>query len=646
MSRLRGFVAAGRQILNNKRPALLAQYGRYACLVAGTAVLVGALASVNGGTVGESGIPVPPHKPDSLALTLIAPSAGNADLEVGPYASSFAGAQMDIYRAIFREQAAGAMDEADLLIARLKDRSLMGHVLAQRYLHPAYRVGFDELRAWMERYTDLPQAARIERLARSRMPKDFNGKLKSASYKAAPIEELALTGRSVRVYDPKIKRSNAQNNEAKAMIQVIHRRIQAGEPTNALRTLAEHKAAAYLDDVEKDRLRAAIAMGYFHAGNNERALELSGAALAASRGHAPMAGWVNGLSLWREGQYKRAAAAFESTAISPYASVAMNTSAAFWAARGYEEGGNRRKMHAMLEKAAENPRNFYGLLALQRLKRTPSLNWEAPRLTKADEEAILSAPAGMRAEKLIAAGEVALAEAEIKALYITGDHDQKRSLLAYAYDRRLPSLTFRLGHAVSGVERGADYDAALYPTMPWMPERGYRIDRALIHAIIRQESRFNASAENGGSGATGLMQLIPSTAGYMAKSDIFKDRQNRHLLKNPEVSLDIGQKYVEYLLNNSQVGQDLLSLAMAYNAGPGNLARWKAERSDISDPLLFIESIPYVETRNYVQRVMANYWIYRIRFNQSDESLHTLAQGQWARYASLDRDTVRFAQAK
>ena len=180
--------------------------------------------------------------------------------------------------------------------------------------------------------------------------------------------------------------------------------------------------------------------------------------------------------------------------------------------------------------------------------------------------------------------------------------------------------------------------------MPWKPNKGYRIDRALLHAIVRQESKFNASAQNKSSGATGLMQLMPKTAGYMAGSDIFEDRENLHLLKNPEVSLDIGQKYVEHLLNNSLVGQDLLSLAIAYNAGPGKLSKWKEERKDITDPLLFIETIPYAETRTYVQRVLSNYWIYRLRFDQSNESMQALADGHWARYSSLDAGAAKFAE--
>lgn len=638
MSRLKGCVAAGLHTLS-KRPALLTEYGRVACVFAGCAVLLIGQSSLTG-VIGSQGVPVPPRKPDTLSLAVVAPAmSSNADMEVGPYRSPFAGEQMDIYRNIFFLQAQGRMKEADDLIGRIKDKSLMGHVLAQRYLHPEYKAAFEELKTWMSLYADHPEAQRIERLAGIRMPNGHQGSLTKASYNASRIEELGRDSVAAKTYAPKVKRSPAQNDEATAMIKTIRKQVQIYEPTKAMATLRDTKASLYLDSVEKDRLKALIASGYLYAGNMEKAKELSGDALRGSKTNAPMAGWVQGLVLWREGEFAKAAPAFESTAESPYSTGHMASAASFWAARAHQKAGHARKSRAFLEKAAEYPRTFYGLLAIQTLGKKAALNWDAPQLSRSEEKAILATPAGHRAEKLIAAGQVSLAEAEINALYVSGDHKRKKELLAYAAERRLPSLTLKLAHSVPD----ETYDAGLYPAMPWEPRAGYRIDRALIHAIIRQESRFNPSAENKGSGAAGLMQLMPTTASYMAKDNAFKDRANVHLLKDPMTSLDIGQKYVEYLLNNPLVGQDLLSLAIAYNAGPGNLQKWKNERQDISDPLLFIETIPFAETRHFVERVMSNYWIYRMRFDQNNDSMQALAEGNWARYASLDKGAVKFA---
>jgi len=649
MSRLKGWVAAGQLLLQTK-PATLARYGRVcSLLLVGPLVLFATLASM-AGPMGSS-IPVPPRKPDqagfaraSNQMVSAAYHPSTRSLQEKSYRSPFSGPQMDLYRDIFRHQAAGSLDEADALIAKLKDKSLMGHVLAQRYLQTSYKVKFSELKDWMANYADHPQAGRIAKLANARRPSGEKAAVTKVSYQAPAIEELVEHGMAAKAYKPKVERSSDQNNEAKGLINAIRTSIQKYEPSAALNLLNESKASNYLDNVEKDRVRAMTAAGYLYAGKTDEALKLSAAALKRSKDGAPMAGWINGLAHWRLGQYKQSIHAFETAAESPYATGWMVSAASYWAARGHEKAGHKRRMNHWLEKSAEYPKTFYGLLANAALGRETYMNWDAPSLSGGDERDILDAPAGMRAEKLLAAGEVTLAEAEIRALYVTGDDDRKQALMAYAYDRGLPSLTMKLAHAVSTHEDS--HDAALYPAMPWTPNKGFRIDRALIHAIARQESRFNAAAENKGSGATGLMQIMPRTAMHVSGEDIFLERDGKVLLKHPEVSLDLGQKYVEELLNSSLIGQDLLSLAIAYNAGPGRLAKWKSERADITDPLLFVETIPYAETRTYAVRVLANYWIYRMKFDQPNDSLIALADGKWARYAAHDKGAVKFADAR
>lgn len=645
MYRLTGCAAAGLHILSTK-PALLAKYGRFNRLTRAGLIAVVVMVSSLVGHSGSS-LPLPPRKPDLAALILTGEfstasytrAAKTAGADSASFQSSEAGPQMDIYRDIFRLQAAGSLAAADTLVKHLKDRSLMGHVLAQRYLHADYKAGFEELNAWLALYADHPQADRIARLAAARRPQG-HGEIIKASYAAPSIEEMNEPGMAARHYEPKLKRAASQNAQATQMINTIRRHIQHYEPSAALALFNQSPASAHLDNTEKDRIRAMIAAGYFYAGKLDDAQRLSAQAMQGSRGHAPMAGWIHGLTLWRQNNYAESIRSFASAAESPYASGWMVAAASYWTARAHAQEGHNRRARKWLEKAAEYPRSFYGLLALAALGDDAKLNWDAPRLSGADERAILSSAAGKRAEKLLAAGEVTLAEAEIRSLYISGDAQRKKALLAYAYDRGLPSLTLKLAHAV-----GDSYDAALYPSMPWSPNKGFRIDRALIHAIVRQESRFNAAAENKSSGATGLMQLMPNTAYHVAGVDMFRDYGGRSLLKSPEVSLDLGQDYVEELLNSPLVGQDLLSLAIAYNAGPGKLAKWKAERADIDDPLLFIESIPYAETRAYVERVLANYWIYRMRFDQPNESLYALAEGKWARYAAYDKGAVKFAAA-
>ena len=91
----------------------------------------------------------------------------------------------------------------------------------------------------------------------------------------------------------------------------------------------------------------------------------------------------------------------------------------------------------------------------------------------------------------------------------------------------------------------------------------------------------------------------------------------------------VGQRYVHYLLEKDYINGNLFYLMTAYNAGPGNLLKWEKKANYNDDPLLFIEIIPARETRLYIERVMANYWIYQSRFEQELTGIDALINGQW-----------------
>jgi soluble lytic murein transglycosylase len=107
-------------------------------------------------------------------------------------------------------------------------------------------------------------------------------------------------------------------------------------------------------------------------------------------------------------------------------------------------------------------------------------------------------------------------------------------------------------------------------------------------------------------------------------------------LFDPKQNVEIGARYIRYLLEKEAVNGGLFRLAIAYNAGIGNLIRWRREIKDNDDPLLFIESIPSRETRVFVERVLANYWIYRDRMGQPAPSRDDVAQGRWPIYAKQE----------
>jgi soluble lytic murein transglycosylase-like protein len=191
---------------------------------------------------------------------------------------------------------------------------------------------------------------------------------------------------------------------------------------------------------------------------------------------------------------------------------------------------------------------------------------------------------------------------------------------------------------------GRSHDLALYPVPRWEPLGGFTVDRALIFALMRQESQFLPHARNQ-SGATGLMQLMPATARSMAERTGLplqsSRKAERAALTDPETNLMLAQEYVEVLLEDSHIKGNLILFAVAYNHGPTAVARWQETQPEYrDDPLLFLESVPWIESRVFTQRVLTNYWIYRLRLNQPTLDLDALAAGHWPTYIAMDGKAV------
>jgi soluble lytic murein transglycosylase-like protein len=224
---------------------------------------------------------------------------------------------------------------------------------------------------------------------------------------------------------------------------------------------------------------------------------------------------------------------------------------------------------------------------------------------------------------------------------LQSDHLSGPALLALAHKLNLPAMQMRMAHGMRGSDN-RPYDWALFPMPPWRPAKGFAMDRALIYAFMRQESGFNARAKSP-VGARGLMQLMPRTASFVA-GDRSLRRRNKSKLYVPEFNLELGQKYLTYLLHDELVKGDLFHLAVAYNAGPGNLRKWLRKAKFDGDPLLFVESIPWRESRLFVERVLTNFWIYRERLRQDSPSLDAAATGHWPIYLDLDDATNSVAR--
>jgi soluble lytic murein transglycosylase len=144
------------------------------------------------------------------------------------------------------------------------------------------------------------------------------------------------------------------------------------------------------------------------------------------------------------------------------------------------------------------------------------------------------------------------------------------------------------------------------PIQRWSAE--HDLNSLLVVSLMRQESRFERNIESP-VGAKGLMQVMPSTGEWIAQ----QTTGNTYALDDPEDNIKLGTWYLRY---THQEYNDNAMLAIAsYNAGPGNVAQW-LQRFGLSDPDIFVEQIPFNETRGYVESVFANYWNYERLYNR------------------------------
>lgn len=594
-------------------------------------VRVSPLAPIPAAKPSKAKITLAPFEPNNKKIVVTA-DAGlkiiDDDLVNSKERSFYSDRQARLSQEIFDLQTQGKIEAANNKILTLKNSLLLGHIFAERYLHPtAYDAHEDELVQWMKKYSDHPQASQIYKLALKKNPALKNSLNKPQKYKRIS-GNLSAISQQGKLYKTTKNRSNDQNSRVRKLKNNISKEIKKQRLTAALHMLSTDYAVQFMDDVEYDHQRSLIAAGYMYAGKYDDALRLAKSAMKRSGSHVPMAGWVMGLVEWQNGNYRDAATGFQSAASSQYASGWLMSASAYWASRAHMRGGNTELVSTWLKLAATYPRTFYGLIATRALGHDSQFNWSLPVLNREDVKVVESTKQGKRAAALIQSNQHALATMELKNLSFDDDVQKKKSLLAYATKHHLPSLMMALGNSFSG-PRGEFYDGALYPYAAWSPKEGFIIDKALMYAFIRQESRFNQRIRNP-SGATGLMQLMPNTANHVSGQEIYQSERGKHLLQDPALNISLGQKYIKELLDYNSVDQDLISLAVAYNAGPGNLSKWKAERSHIDDPLLFIETIPYPETRAFVERVIANYWIYKMRMEEPTPSLDAVAEGKWA----------------
>jgi soluble lytic murein transglycosylase-like protein len=573
------------------------------------------------------------------ATAFLNPGSLDADAELA-FPEILGHEDVDLYREIFDVQVAGDWKTADTLIARLRDRVLMGHVMAQRYLHPTkYRSKYKELKAWMAKYADHPDARQLYKLALRRKPKNWRAPKPPARVSAQAGVAEASTG--IRV--PGKRRNRAERRRVRDLKRIIRSRLRRGFTLAVKKLIRTDEVKRLFSRAEYDQAKARLGQGYFLAGRDQWALEWSGAAAARSGKYLPEAHWTAGLAAWRLKKFDVAAVHFEAVANNGDASSWLVSAGAFWAARSHLVNRQPAKVNPLLKAAAEHPRTFYGILAGYMLGREMNFRWAVPPLPDGIINELSSKPRGRRAMALLQVDETRRAERELRNLSTGADDRLARGILALASRGNMPSLAVRLDTRL--FPNGGGYDGAAYPMPAWTPDGGFKVDKALIFAVVRQESRFNPKAKSW-AGARGLMQLMPRTASFVARDRRFHRHGNmRRTLFKPGVNLALGQRYIEILLADAKIKGDLFLMAAAWNGGPGNLNKWRRKTEYMNDALFFIESIPSRETRIFIERVLTNLWIYRDRLGQPAPSLDAIAAGRWPVYTPLGQEPAEMAES-
>ncbi len=331
-----------------------------------------------------------------------------------------------------------------------------------------------------------------------------------------------------------------------------------------------------------------------------------------------------GLKLWSENKIDKAADSFAKSFRSEAKGASEKTAAAYWAYRAYYSLGKYEDAYRYLHHATRDETTFYGIIANQVAEQV------SRRSTKEMENEFGSFSAIKRAKAMVEIERFDLASKELAKLHAFLPDNMKVMVEEFAENVGIKGF---YKNVVAELEKQQDKKTietvrANYPVPDWKPSGGFSVEPSLIYALIKKESGFSPNAKSS-MGAVGLMQLMPKTADYIAeKSDNIASSKG---LNHPEQNIGMGQAYIKYLMRKNDIGGNMIYLAASYNAGPGRFVKWLKEYGN-DDPLLFVESIPVAETRNFVKDVMANYWIYSDILGNDTNSIEQLAGGNWPAY--------------
>nr|WP_240047696.1 lytic transglycosylase domain-containing protein [Sphingomonas panacisoli] len=520
--------------------------------------------------------------------------------------------QRDGYRAVFKAIREQRWVDAQIQLTTMKPGPLHSIAAAQLYLAKGSpKVENDPLLAILANAPELPQAPAIAKILMSR----------GVVTPGLPVPQKLIwaNGASTRG-----RAATTKYDLASAELALKMQPFIKGDMGPEAQALLE--ATPNLTPDAQTEWQQRVAWIYFLQGDDMNARAMAAKASIGNGDWAVQGQWVGGLAAWRQGDCTAAGQAFVSVAARA-SDVELRAAGLYWAARADMKCAKPQLVEARLKNAAQLDETFYGMLARQQLgiKEQPRVSDE---LMLADWDKLQNRPNVRVAAALVEIGETDLADDVLKQQAKIGPSIEYASLVRLTETLDLPETLMWLGNnCPQGVKAPT---IARFPAPKWTPDGGWTIDKALVYAHALQESRFKRNVISP-AGAYGLMQIMPAAAvDYARERGITVDRG---ALTMPSVNMAVGQRTLERLSTQSFANGSLIKVMAAYNAGPVPVTEWNAIVKDGGDPLLYIESIPYWETRGYVTTVMRNYWMYEAKDGRlKSPSREALAQGKWPKF--------------
>ena len=519
----------------------------------------------------------------------------------------------DLFTAIDAAQWAKVQD----LFAKRPSGPLHQVAQAEYFLAPTSpRIELDALNVWLAQGTQLPQSERIVALAQKRG--------------GTALPALPATNRFVTVPSRARRerpRESADGTMPGGVASAIQGKIKADDAPGAKALL--DGIDTQLSSGARAEWRSKVSWSFYVINDDASAYVVGQSALDGAGPWVAEGVWISALAAWRLGDCRSAAEAFGRSA-QLSANPELTAASHYWHSRALVRCRQPELAAAPLRQAARMHETLYGMLAAEQLGIELPKTHEAPDFSQADWQQLRDVPNVRAAVGLAEIGEDGLADEVLRHQARIGSPGQFGALSRLARSLGTPGTQLWMAYNVpQGVK---PEPAARFPTPRWTPVSGWKVDPALVYAHTLQESVFRTGVVSP-AGARGLMQIMPAAArdhaGALGVSGSASD------LNKPEVNLAFGQRHMQMLRDSSATQGLLPKVIAAYNAGLTPVTRWRSYIKDQGDPLLWIESVPYWETRGYVNIVLRNYWMYERQAGGPSESRMALAQGMWPLFPGL-----------